>query len=346
MGRKIKVYIDDRPLKSGHAVRGVGSYTKNLIDSLEEQKEIVLVDNAVGADVVHYPYFDLFFATLPLKKTKPTVVTIHDVIPLIYPEYYRPGIRGWLKFKKQKFSLKSAAAVITDSETSKKDIVRFLDIPQDRIYVVHLAAGKEFIKLKRENKKAEIIKKYNLPESFVLYVGDVNYNKNVPGLVRAFARLVNGLKLVLVGEAFRNKQLPETKIILQLIEELGIENKVLTPGFVPPEDLAYLYNLASVYCQPSFYEGFGLPILEAMSCGCPVVAAKTQALVEINEGACLFVEPKNPEAIAQGLSTVLQDNKLKKQLIKGRLQHVKKFSWDNTAKKTLKIYRLAAGMTQ
>ncbi len=343
MNKRIRVFIDATSLKSGHAVRGVGAYTRNLLDALKEQKEIELVDKIKNCDVVHYPYFDLFFLTLPLSKPKPTVVTIHDVIPLIYPEQYSPGIRGLIKYQIQKFSLKGVAAVITDSETSKKDIFRFLDISANKIHVVHLASGKEFIKLDDRAWILDFRKKYNLPEKFALYVGDVNYNKNIPGILKAFSSIVNHqsliIKLVLVGDAFKNTELPEVKEIFQLIKRVNLEDKVIMPGFVPTEDLVYFYNLATVYCQPSFYEGFGLPVLEAMACGCPVVAAKTQSIVEIVQNSALFVNPKDPRNIADGLTTVINNLNLRKSLIKRGFERAKEFSWRKTATQTIEAYR-------
>ena len=345
--QKLKVFIDQVPLRSGHAARGIGSYIRNLVDALNKGKEVKLVGNIGDADLVHYPYFDLFFLTLPLSKPKSTVVTIHDVIPLIYPEHYKQGIKGWLKFQMQKRSLKNVDAIITDSETSKKDILRFLDVPQDKIHIIHLAPSPSFKKIAQKNSVLpRTVEKYNLPEKFILYVGDVNYNKNIPGLLHAFKILSNhptiqssNLKLVLVGGAFQNKTLTETQNIFELINRLKLEDKVIITGFVPGQDLVCLYNLATVYCQPSFYEGFGLPVLEAMKCGCPVVAGKTQSLVEIAEGAALFVNPKDPNNISDGLLKVLSDQTTKTILIKQGIVHVKKFSWEKTAQETIDVYK-------
>ncbi|MBI4089671.1 MAG: glycosyltransferase family 4 protein [Candidatus Levybacteria bacterium] len=342
---QLKVFIDRNPLKGGHAVRGVGAYTRNLLAALKKQKEIELVEKTENCDVVHYPYFDLFFLTLPLIKPKPTVVTVHDVIPLIYPEHYKAGLRGLLKFQIQKYSLTAASAIITDSETSKKDIVRFLDVPQEKVHVAHLAAGNEFRKMEDGGWRVEIRKKYGLPERFILYVGDVNYNKNIPGLIQAFNHLTiqpsnnsTNLKLVLVGDVFKNETLPEIKEIFQLIKRLNLEDKIMAPGFVPTEELVYLYNLATVYCQPSFYEGFGLPVLEAMACGCPVVVAKTQSLVEIAGGAAIFVDPKDTKDIADGISKVINYRETRDMLSKSGIERAKEFSWGKTAKKTIEVY--------
>jgi len=372
----VKVAIDISPLKSSHAVRGVGSYTKNLVEALEQEgkrpacrrgrvKEQELKIDFIDFrdqqynnlaikqfDIVHYPFFDLFFLTLPLKKITKTIVTIHDVIPLVFPEHYPPGIKGKLKFQIQKFSLQGTSAVITDSENSKKDIVKYLSYPEEKIHVVYLAPGKEFKKLSREAgscSAGEIRRKYNLPEKFVLYVGDVNWNKNIQGLIRAFAQLQQttdnigySIGLVLVGKAFKDEGLEETKEILQLIKKLGLEERILRLGWVSEEDLVKIYNLAIVYCQPSFYEGFGLPVLEAMACGCPTVVAKTSSLPEICEEAAIMVNPENIDDIAKGLDKVIGDQKICDTIIKKGLDQAKKFSWEKTAKETINVYRKVA----
>lgn len=347
--QKLKVFIDRKPLESGHAVRGIGSYTKNLLEALKNSKDIKLAQNEVATDVVHCPYFDLFFDTLKLVN-KPTVVTIYDVIPLIYPKHYPPGIRGRLRFLLQKQKLKWIDAIITISETSKKDIVRFLDVPQDRIHVTHLAPARQFKKVTDIALLRRSVVKYNLPRHFILYVGDVNYNKNIEGLLRAFAILLANknelgrmdanklLGLVLVGKAFKD-DIPETRRILQLIKELNLEDLVIMPGFVPDKDLALIYNLANVYCQPSFYEGFGLPLVEAMACGLPLAVSRTQALVEIAEDAAVFFDPKDPEDMASVLEDVLTKPSFQKELSEKGLLHVKNFSWEKTARETINVYK-------
>ena len=354
---KLKVFFDSGSLRSGHAVRGIGSYTRNLATELRKSKDVELVEDINESDIVHYPYFDLFFNTLKLMN-KPIVVTIYDVIPLLYLKYYQPGIRGRLNFKRQKEKLKKVDAIITISETSKKDIVRFLDVDSSKVFVTYLAPAKQFRKLEIGNWKLEIQKRYGLPERFVLYVGDVNYNKNIPNLIKACERAK--LNLVIVGkQAIKieqnlvlrnlsgprdwmryvlNQPHPEHTHFARLAKYFAQNKKVKRLGFVPDEELVGIYNLATLYCQPSFYEGFGLPVLEAMSCGCPVVCAKTQSLVEIAEKSAVFVNSKDFGEMALTLSRVAVDKKLRSQLITSGLTHVDKFSWDKTAKKTIEIY--------
>ena len=339
----MRVALDISPLKTGHQFRGIGVYTKNLEKAFQETKiPNLAVDLIEGGKIpqdcnlIHYPYFDFFFLTLPFKKVKPSVVTIHDVIPLVFPENYKPGLRGTLKFQLQKFSLKGVKGVITDSENSKNDIFKYLNYPKDRIHVVSLAPASYFKVIKEESILKRVIKKYNLPENFVLYVGDVNYNKNIPGLTKAFAGLKGDLSLVLVGKAFLEDDLKENQEITKLIKTLKLEKKVIRLGFLTAEDLVALYNLADVYCQPSFYEGFGLPVLEAMACGCPVVAADTSSLPEICGPAAIMVDPYNINDMIKGLQEALLN---KEELKEKGFAQVRKFSWEKTAKKTYEIYQ-------
>jgi glycosyltransferase involved in cell wall biosynthesis len=346
--KMIKVAIDISPLESSHQFRGIGSYTKRLVAALEkvdEKNKYILINQQSAVinqqfDLIHYPYFDLFWLTLPFKKPKPTVVTVHDLIPLVFPDKFPKGIKGWLKYQIQRQSLRRAEAIITDSENSKRDIMKFIGFPQEKIYVVYLAAAEAFKPIKSTARLEQIKKKYYLPPSFVLYVGDVNYNKNILGLVKACKKIK--IPLVIVGKEAVQEDFDqfhaENQPLVQLIELYGKDNDVLRLGFVSEEDLTAIYNLAMVYCQPSFYEGFGLPVLEAMACGTPVVAAKTASLPEICGEAALMVDPKKTDEISLGIKRIIDDKMLRERLVKRGLTQVKKFSWEKTARETIKVY--------
>lgn len=334
----INVFFDSHPTLPGHAVRGMGRYAQELEASLMGRETVQLVDRA-HADLVHYPFYDLFFLTLPEKTAAPVVVTVHDVIPLLYPKHFPAGIRGKLKFYQQKKRLQSVDAVIVNTETTKKDVVRFLDIPAEKIYSTHFAPNKKYRVLTQKGWRKETKGKYDLPQKFVLYVGDINYHKNIEGLIEAFSRVTDSsVGLVLVGKGFTT-QVPEAKQIRELVHIRKLDKRVVMPGFVEDADLVKIHNLASLYCQPSLYEGFGFPVLEAMACGTPVIASKTQALVEIAEGAALFVDTKKPAALAQGFVDLLTKSKLKERLIAQGLERVKQFSWTKTADETVAIYQ-------
>ena len=347
----MKIAIDSNPLVSGHRVRGVGVYVRELTKALQEKSKklnnikIDVVDfekvDLGKYDLVHYPYFNPFFLTLPLKKTTKTIVTIHDTIPLIYPKQYPPGIRGKFKFKLQKFLINRVDGVIAPSETSKKDVVRFLGVHQEKIKVIYEAQRSIFKKLEIGNWKLEITKRYGLPKRFVLYVGDVNYNKNLLNLAEACN--IAKIPLVLVGKQTTHKSIDlshvENQSYAEFLNRYSKDSNMLRLGFVPDEDLVAIFNLASVYCQPSFYEGFGLSILEAMACGTAVVCAKTQALVEIAGDAALFVDPHKPKDIAKKLGEIVKISQTKEDLVKKGFARVKEFSWEKAAKETINYYK-------
>ena len=345
----MKVAIDLTPLYSAHQFRGIGFYTKRLVEAMEKIAlkkgiELEFVKSTdrllfVEADIIHYPYFSPFFLTLPGKKLAKSVVTIHDLIPIKHLEHYPPGIRGKLRWEIQKRRLKKVEAVITDSEYWQEEIPKLSGFPKEKIFVIPLAAGEEFKKLEiKKLRNLGVKEKYQLPDNFVLYVGDVNWNKNVEGLIKAFVKSkikIQNLKLVLVGKAFEDRDLKETNSILQLIKELNLINQTKILGYVPTEDLVGIYNLATVFCLPSFSEGFGLPVLEAMACGCPVVAGRTSSLPEICDEAAVLVDPYDINDIARGIKKAIEN---KEKLGEKGIKQAAKFSWQQTANLTLEVY--------
>jgi glycosyltransferase involved in cell wall biosynthesis len=360
-----KFAIDIGPITSGHAIRGVGFYTKNLIEALGSNVGQVDANKADLSQysLIHITHFNPFVDTFPKTLNIPYVVTIHDLIPLIYPKHYPPGLRGKLKLMFQRSKAKKASAILTDSEASKKDIIRFLDIDPEKVHVVYLAPQGN-LKTVSPEKAKEIKKKYDLPDDFVLYIGDVNYNKNIPNLVRACK--LAGLPLVIVGKQAGEVELlgedltmingpmdwlryivgrphPELAHYKNIFSAFKKNNNVKRLGFLSVEELSAVGQMASVYCQPSLYEGFGLPVLEAFSMKIPVVASRTQALVEVGGDACLYVDPKDYKDMAEGIKKVFNDKKLQKELIEKGAKRLKNFSWNKTAKETFDVYKMVAG---
>jgi glycosyltransferase involved in cell wall biosynthesis len=349
--KQMKVIIDISPLKTMHKTRGIGIYTRRLVEALHEvdKKNLYILttksEHIKNADLIHYPYFDLFFHTLPIRKKTKTVVTIHDVIPLIFPKDFPVGIRGSLNLNFQKLALKKVDAIITDSQNSKKDIVKFLKVNPEKIHVIYLAAAKDF-KPQKKTVIKRIKDKYKLPEKFILYVGDVNPNKNLQGLLDAFTSIAMSfpdIHLVLVGRAFRNKSLQQVKVVRDKIKTNLLQKRILIKSNVPLDpagDLAAIYSAATCYIQPSLYEGFGLPVLEAFACGIPVVAASVASIPEIVSNAAILINPRKTESIAKGLKKALSltpDNK--QQLQKRGKSQANKFSWKKTARETIEVYK-------
>jgi glycosyltransferase involved in cell wall biosynthesis len=365
----IKVAIDSNPLVSGHKVRGIGVMVREEIKAIQKVNNGVTL-NAVDFsktdlskyDIVHYPLFFPYQITLPpTKLAKKVIVTIQDLIHLIYPKKYPPGIKGKMNFLKQKKRLKYVDAIITISETSKKDICRLLDFPPEKVHVCYLAPHKYFKTIKNKDRLEKIKKKYHLPSKYVLYIGDINYNKNIPTLIEACK--IAKTPLVLVGK--QAKEIENTGLLSlmdisgpmdwirflfdiphpehahyeKILNEFKNNNNIKRLGFVPDADIGEIMNMATVYCQPSYYEGFGLPVIEAMASETPVVISKTNCLVEVAEAAALIADPNDPKDLAEKITTVIKDKKVRKELIEKGFKRQKDFSWQKTAENMIDVYK-------
>ncbi len=336
----MKVAIDASPLKNTHSTRGIGSYTRNLISFLKKinnnlnLEEFYESKNPPEADITHYPYFDLYFRTLPILKKQKRLVTIHDVIPLMFPNKLPVGVKGKINLKWQRLALKNTDGIICDSETSKQDIISKLGYPEEKIHVIYLAQGKNFKKINDEYLLNKTSKKYNLPNKFVLYVGDVNWNKNLSNLLQGVK--LSGANLVMVGSAVTDENLKQTKSIMAQIKSLNISSQVKRLGYVSEAELVSIYNIASSTILPSFYEGFGLPVLESMACGTPVACSKNSSLAEIGGQRAIYCDPNDPKDIANKINQALGSKK--PDLSKDLISHAAKFSWEKVAFKTYQVY--------
>ncbi len=349
---KIKIAIDISPTINANSVRGVGYYTKNLIDTLQKEIStnplyknwtIDLIKNtsdlkAKNYNLVHYPYFDPFQLTLP-HNSKPTVVTVHDLIPIQFKSHFPVGFKGWFKWQIQKSHLRHVSRIITVSEYSKNIISQLIHFPLSKITATYLAADSQFKPVSDKKLLDSIKNKYHLPEKFVLFVGDINWNKNVPNLVKACKK--TRLPLVIVGSAAVQKDVPDhpwTTDLRWLQKQTQKNNKLICTGFVPDSDLNIIYNLATVYCQPSFAEGFGLPLVQAMQSGCPVAHGFHTSPPEVMGGVGLSFNPRSVEDICLVLKKYWKNPQLRRsQKILG-LSRAKKFKWSKTAQKTLALY--------
>jgi glycosyltransferase involved in cell wall biosynthesis len=339
----MKVVICTSVLKNGSKTRGVGAYTRELLSVLRKtypkDRFIEVSGNpyTVSSDLVHYPFFDPFFQTLPWRYKQKTVITIHDLIPLKYPAHFKAGIKGRLKWYMQKYRAKYASAIITDSHSSAKDIENLMDIHKDAIHVVPLASATARTPL---SMTAKVRKIYKLPEQFILYVGDINWNKNVVGLIEAFSQLKTSTEhLVLVGKVFSDKpDIPEFRAVTKAIEVSPKKDHIHVLGYIPSHHLGGIYRAATLYCQPSFDEGFGLPLLEAMKAGCPVLSSKRGSLPEVGGDAVAYFDPGKNE-LTSVLQSLLNSASKRTALSMKGLEQVEKFSWEQTAKLTMAVYQ-------
>jgi glycosyltransferase involved in cell wall biosynthesis len=279
--------------------------------------------------------------TMPIlhRPSLKCVVTIHDLGYEYLPQYHQFPHKLYLN-RTTEFAAKFATHLIAVSNFTKQDLIQKLHVPEDKVTVVY--EGVDLIKNRRptSQKIKEVQQKYGLSEDYILFVGTIQPRKNLVALIEAFARILpqhKGVQLVLAGG---NGWLSEP--IFQAPQRLGIEDKVIFTGYVDESDKPALYAGAKLTALVSLFEGFGLPMLESMACGTPVISASTSSLPEVVGDAGILVDPTSVEDIAQGLYQGLSDTKLVQKLIDQGYEQVKKFSWDSAAKGTLDVFNKAA----
>lgn len=346
-----KIAIDVSPLSTGDSVRGVGHFTKQLVTALKHQLatnpdyknwQIDFLTKAPlkKYQLIHFPYFHPFRLDLPIPKNTPFVLSIYDLIPRQFKKHFPVGLKGELKWQLQRYRAKQAKYIITCSHYSKHIIKDLLHYPADHIYVTYGAADSSYRPRINKLKLEKIRKKYSLPKKFVLFVGDINWNKNIPSLVRACLKL--NYPLVIAGSAAAQKDIvdhPWNQDLLWLQKQNS--PLIIKTGFVPDLDLPYLYNLATIYCQPSFAEGFGLPVIQAMASACPVVYSIKTSLAEIADYNGLFFDPYKRGDLQKALKQLWTSQKLQTKFKKLGLAHAKTFGWNLAAIQTLAVYRLS-----
>ncbi len=287
------------------------------------------------AAVQHVPYF-----APPLVPTGPTVVTIHDLIQLIIPEYVTsPLVRAYNALVGR--AAHRAQAILVDSEASKRDVVRLLGVPASRVRVVYLAADASVLRPVPPEEIDAVRRKYGLEGPFVFYFGGLDRRKNVPALMRALAALPPDVPWQL---AISGRQRKEASALFpdlpRLAEELGVSDRVRFLGFAPDEDKPALLRAATCFAFPSIYEGFGMDPLEALACGTPVVCSNRSSLPELMGDAALLVDPDEGEgaALTESLRRVLTDPELREDLAaRGPLQAAR-FTWERCARETFETY--------
>jgi len=290
------------------------------------------LDKDLAVDVFFMPHLNFIGLSVGAKS----LLTVHDLSFLKYPEFFSARKNFWHRMVKAKKLLKRFSLVIAVSENTKRDIMELGGINPDKVKVIYSGVGEEYKKLPLINYQFSVKRirdKYNLPERFILYLGTIEPRKNVDGIIRAYNQLrvmsceLRDYKLIIAGaRGWKSEN------IYREWDKSAFKNDIKFLGYVEPDDKIYLYNLASVFIYPSFYEGFGFPPLEAMACGVPVVASFASSLPEVVGDAALMVDPYNINDLAGALEKVLVDENLKNKLIARGLEQAKKFSWRETAR--------------
>ncbi|MDD6209353.1 MAG: glycosyltransferase family 1 protein [Bacteroidales bacterium] len=261
-----------------------------------------------------------------------TIVTIHDLIFLRYPQYYSLIDRN-IYNSKFRYACHVADRIIAISECTKKDIIKFYGIPEKKIEVVYQGCDDSFKTKRSEDEKKTVSEKYNLPSTFLLSVGSIEERKNLMLVVKAIESLPSHIHLVAVG-----KSTPYAEKIKEYVKQKGLSEKIHFYHQVPFTDLPAFYQLASLFVYPSFFEGFGIPIIEALSSGVPVIGAKGSCLEEAGGPDSAYIDPNNEQELVLTISKILSDkNRMQEMINKGK-EYVKRFDGKNIAEQLYSIY--------
>ncbi|MCH7837091.1 MAG: glycosyltransferase family 4 protein [Chloroflexi bacterium] len=284
-------------------------------------------------DLLHSPHHHT-----PLATRRPRVVTFHDVTFLVLPERYTTARRLYMATV-TRAAARVADTIITPSQTIRRDVIDRLGVPDERVVTIPDAAGPQYVPIEDESVLDRLRQQYQLPNRYILSIGSLEPGKNRGRLIQAYAGLEDAgvdCPLVVAGlPAWRYEGDYEQA------RRLG-QGQVRFLGYVPDGDLPALYSAATLLAFPSLYEGFGLPVLEAMSCGTPVVTANVAATAEIAGDAALLVDPRNVGALAEAMGRLLSDDALRADLRARGLERAKQFSWQRTARETLSVYESVA----
>jgi glycosyltransferase involved in cell wall biosynthesis len=318
----------------GNNFRAVPEKAANY--SVAEQFRIPLGLWREGVTLFHAPHY-----VLPPLVMCRSVVTIHDCIHLMFPQYLPSRLALTYARTSIRLASRRATRVLTVSESSKRDILRFVDVPAEKIDVIYNAYDERFGVEPLEEDVVRVRERYQLHDEFVLYAGNVKPHKNLERLIEAFHivrnRGLEHLKLVLIGD-----EISKYAALRRAVHKHQLHKYVRFLGYLPEETLAVMYRLAGVFVFPSLYEGFGLPPLEAMASGTPVVTSNVSSLPEVAGGAAILVDPYHPEAIADGIERVLCDETLRRDLRAKGLARARQFSWETSVRRVREIYGEAA----
>jgi glycosyltransferase involved in cell wall biosynthesis len=368
----MKIAIDARGI-NWYKGTGIGTYTENILRQLlnidkenyyhiywsgdnydkfnNEENSKVIMTSRKHKRFFQQSYFpnnirkekiDLFHVPqngigLSENVTSKTMITIHDLIPYIMPETVG---RGYLMefLKAVPPIIERCDGILTVSDWSKKDILKFFPVDENKIFVTPLAADSKYKVLDKEKCKYIVEKNLNIKKPYILYIGGFSPRKNVRSLIMAFSKIRKDInqdcKLVIVGSLK-----DDGNTLKALTERLKIDSKVVFTGFVEEDMLPYLYNGAEVFVYPSFYEGFGLPPLEAMSCGTPVITSNVSSIPEVVKDAGILIDPYDTSNLITALGNLINNENLKNELSSKGLAKAAEFSWDRTALQTLSAYK-------
>jgi glycosyltransferase involved in cell wall biosynthesis len=318
----------------GPNFRTVLESSKNY--SLREQIHVPWVLRREKPDLFHAPHY-----VLPPAVACRSVVTIHDCIHLMFPQYL-PNRAAYAYARGSMWSAaRKADRILTVSEASKRDILHFFNVPPEKVVVVPNAIDERFLVQPPDIELQRVRERYQLQHGFILYTGNIKPHKNLVRLIEAFSQIRLGpfqeLKLLIIGD-----EISKLPALRRAVHELKLHKHVRFLGYIPDETLAVLYRSAEVFVFPSLYEGFGLPPLEAMASGTPVVTSNTSSLPEVTGGAAVLVDPYDVESIVDGVRRVLTDPSLAAELRRKGPLRAREFSWARSVARTKELYEAVA----
>jgi glycosyltransferase involved in cell wall biosynthesis len=300
--------------------------------SLREQLSLPWALRRERADLFHAPHY-----VLPPLSGRASVVTIHDCIHLMFPQYLPNRMALGYARGSLWMATRRSDRILTVSETSKRDILRFFDVDPGKITVIYNGIDERFSREPAEEEIVRVRERYQLEGDFVLYAGNVKPHKNLERLLDAFHLVrqhgFDDVRLVVIGD-----QVSKYAELRRAVHKYNLHKYVRFLGYMPDEMLAVLYRLATVFVFPSLYEGFGLPPLEAMASGTPVVTSNISSLPEVAGDAAILVDPYDPESIADGLMRVLGSAEVRSELRARGLQRAADFSWERSIQHIHRIY--------
>ncbi|MDM8518925.1 glycosyltransferase family 1 protein [Anaerolineales bacterium HSG6] len=332
-GLRFTAFLHDR------AFQGNGLQTEFSRWPTERPAMRILWEQAIQPAILYRAKADLYHAMAfvsPILLPCPSVVTVYDLSFLRFPEAFRPINRYYLRYFTA-LSVQRAKAVITISESTRQDVINLLGKPANQVHTIYCGADDSFRPLPVAE-VAQFRQQQNLPDQFILYLGTLEPRKNLSELIRAYGQLcqldpITPPLIVAGGKGWYYQA------IFALVAELGLQERVRFPGYVPQEALPFWYNAATLFVYPSLFEGFGLPVLEAMACGTPVVTSNVSSLPEVAGKAGMLVKPDNPLQLAQAMHLILNQPDLQQTMRERGLRQAARFRWDKAAQETVTVYK-------
>jgi glycosyltransferase involved in cell wall biosynthesis len=314
------------------------SYENHLTRDAWEQAYLPLKLHKAKIDVYHGPNY-----VLPIFAKNGMVLTIYDMTLFATQDWYNPISR----FRTQrllKISAGKAQKIIAGSENSKRDIIKILGVPEEKVRVIYIGIDGMYKPINDQHQLDSVKIRSGITNRFILHVGSLNPRKNIPRLIEAYNRLPPDIRqeyqLVIAGKSGW-----KADEVFAEVKQIGLEDKVVFTGFMGDNDLPVLMNGADLLAFPSLYEGFGIPPLEAMACGTPVIASNTSSIPEVVGDAALLFDPYNVEEMANAIYRALTDERLRNELRQKGFEHVKQFSWERAARETLAVYEEVYNLT-